>query len=187
MRTRLGVLAIAFLALGGGASRADDRPTNGAKAPNPPPQQKQPFPDLLAGLKATPGCLGVETARTPSGKQVIFAWFENKRAAMKWYYSDVHRQAMSIGFPNTEYRKPLKDVPADTGPILAIASITFAGKSHFKESALPISQIAIELYQPVPGGAFLGGRFAPAGLKVSGMKDYTPKEEKNGEKTGPQR
>ena len=27
------------------------------------------FPDLVAGLKATPGCLGVETARTASGKQ----------------------------------------------------------------------------------------------------------------------
>ncbi|MDT4898958.1 MAG: hypothetical protein QOH25_4035 [Acidobacteriota bacterium] len=39
------------------------------------------FPDLVAGLKATPGCLGVETARTDSGKSVIFAWFEDKKAA----------------------------------------------------------------------------------------------------------
>src|SRR5216110_2738753 len=54
---------------------------------------RNPFaglPDLVAGLKATPGCLGVETARTASGKQVIFAWFENKSAVLKWYYSDTH-------------------------------------------------------------------------------------------------
>jgi hypothetical protein len=44
-------------------------------------RQKRPaqrgFPDLklVEGLQATPGCLGVETARTAGGKQVIFAWF----------------------------------------------------------------------------------------------------------------
>jgi len=29
-------------------------------------------------LKATPGVLGVDAARTISGKQVIFAWFEKQ-------------------------------------------------------------------------------------------------------------
>ena len=38
-------------------------------------QSQLPFPDLVGPLKATPGCLGVETARTASGKMVIFAWF----------------------------------------------------------------------------------------------------------------
>jgi quinol monooxygenase YgiN len=57
------------------------------------PAQKQTggFPDLVAGLKATPGCLGVETARTTSGKMVIFAWFENKKAVLNWYNSDMHQ------------------------------------------------------------------------------------------------
>ena len=32
-------------------------------------------PDLVGGLKGTKGCLGVETARLSSGKNVIFAWF----------------------------------------------------------------------------------------------------------------
>jgi hypothetical protein len=40
-------------------------------------QTQLPFPDLVGPLKATPGCLGVETARTASGKMVIFAWFED--------------------------------------------------------------------------------------------------------------
>src|SRR5262245_24256612 len=56
----------------------------------------QGMPDLVAGLKATPGCLGVELARTQSGKQAIFAWFENKQAALKWYYSTTHQTAMHM-------------------------------------------------------------------------------------------
>ena len=35
------------------------------------------LPDLVGMLKATPGCLGVDAARTLNGKQVIFAWFEH--------------------------------------------------------------------------------------------------------------
>src|SRR5438046_2328865 len=48
------------------------------------------FPDFVSALKAAPGCLGVEAARTQSGKNVVFAWFENKQAVLNWYYSDVH-------------------------------------------------------------------------------------------------
>jgi hypothetical protein len=137
--------------------------------------QGKGFPDLVAALKATPGCLGVETAKTGSGKQVIFAWFEDKKAVLKWYHSDTHRQVMRQFFPGRDYRKPLQEVPEDGGPILAIASITFAEKPHFKETPLPISQISIELYRPVSGGISLGGRFAPEGLKVPRLRDYTPK------------
>jgi hypothetical protein len=139
------------------------------------PEQGKGFPDLVAALKATPGCLGVETAKTGSGKQVIFAWFEDKKAVLKWYHSDTHRQVMRQFFPGRDYRKPLQEVPEDGGPILAIASITFAEKPRFKETPLPISQISIELYRPVSGGISLGGRFAPEGLKVPKLRDYTPK------------
>jgi hypothetical protein len=131
-----------------------------------------PFANVIAGLKATPGCLGVETARI-SGKNVVFAWFENKQAVMKWYYSDTHQDLMHRGFPDAEYKKPLKDVPKDSGPIMVIASLTLAKEPHFKSSPMPISQIAIELYQPLPGGTFVGGRFAPASFKVPHMRDYT--------------
>ena len=140
------------------------------------PGQGKGSPDLVASLKASPGCLGVETAKTGSGKQVIFAWFEDKKAVLKWYHSDTHRQVMKQFFPGREYRKPLQEVPDDSRPIMAIASITFAEKPRFKETPLPISQISIELYQPVSGGIFLGGRFAPEGLKVPKLRDYTPKE-----------
>lgn len=150
-----------------------------AIAGDQPPGKQDPskgFPDLVAALKATPGCLGVETAKTATGKQVIFAWFEDKKAVLKWYESDVHQQVMKQFFPGRDYHKPLKDVPDDSGPIMAIASITFADKPRFKATPLPISQIAIELYQPMSGGIFLGGRFAPESLKVAKMRDYTPRE-----------
>jgi hypothetical protein len=37
------------------------------------------------------------------------------------------------------------------------------------EVQLPVSQIAIELYAPLPGGLAAGGRFAQAGVKVPGL------------------
>ena len=130
---------------------------------------------MIPALKSTPGCLVVETARTSSGKNVIFAWFENRRAVLKWYYSDAHQEAMKSFFPDIEPRKPLQEVPGESGPIMVIASITMAKQSQFKETQAPISQIAIELYQPLSGGAALGGRFAPSAVKVPNLRDYTPK------------
>jgi hypothetical protein len=52
-------------------------------AQKPSKPTKGGFPDLVAGLKATSGCLGVETAQSSSGKNVIFAWFEDKKAAIR--------------------------------------------------------------------------------------------------------
>lgn len=143
-----------------------------------PPQRRpavQGFPDLVSGLKATPGVLGVETATTSGHKQVIFAWFENKAAALRWYYSEMHREAQNRLFPNRPPHEPLKHVPDGAGPIMAIASITWADTAQVAPSSLPISQIAIELYRPLPGGVFLGSRFAPASVPVPHMLDYTPK------------
>jgi hypothetical protein len=128
-------------------------------------------PDLVAALKAVPGCLGVETARTATGKQVIFAWFENKKALLDWYYSPVHQQLMAQFFPGATVRTPMPDVVDNGQPILAIASLTMVEKPVSSITTLPISQIAIELYQPLPGGIALGGRFSPTALKVPGLTD----------------
>ena len=134
------------------------------------------YPDLIGGLKAVKGCLGVEAARTQGGKSVIFAWFENKDAVLRWYYSDMHKAAVQKFFPGFTLPEPMQDIPNDSGPILAIASITFTEKSKLNETSMPISQIAIELYQPLTGGLFLGSRFAPDSVKVAKMKDFTPKK-----------
>jgi hypothetical protein len=136
-------------------------------------QPQLPFPDLVGPLKATPGCLGVETARTASGKMVIFAWFEDKKAALRWYNSEMHQQLVKMAGPPDPGHVPLAGIADDSGPILAIASLTLSNQPP-KGSPLPVSQIAIELYQPLPGGIFVGGRFAPNSVKVPGMRDFSP-------------
>jgi hypothetical protein len=135
------------------------------------------FPDLVSGLRAIEGNLGVETAQTASGKQVIFAWFKDKESVLRWYHSEMHQNAQDMFFPNRPEHEPLAHVPDDVGPILAIASITPADSAHLTATSLPISQIAIELYAPLPGGLSLGGTFAPAALEVPHMMELGPKGE----------
>jgi len=125
-------------------------------------------------LKATPGVIGIELAQTMSGKQVIFAWFENKQAVLKWYYSEAH-QALMVQFGGKRRSSgPLADVADDGRPILAIASVTLSGPPPVSGADLKsVPQIAIELYAPLPGGIAVGGRFAPSGVKVPGMLEVT--------------
>jgi hypothetical protein len=137
-----------------------------------PPQQGPPagFPDLIGMLKSTPGVLGVDAAQTMSGKQVIFAWFENKKAALSWYYSEGHQKLIStLASGGNPGRTPMADVPDDGKPILAVASITLSKQPQVSGVQLPVSQIAIELYTPLPGGLAAGGRFAPSSVKVKNL------------------
>ena len=158
-----GVLVLAAMIFG---------PTLVAGQPSPAAQPPAAggLPDLVAALKATPGCLGVETARTSSGKQVIFAWFENKKAVLTWYYSDTHRSVQKMFAPGSPARTPMAGVPDDGNPVLAIASLTLSGAPP-SAGMPPVSQIAIELYRPLPGGLAAGGRFAPAAMNVPGLVD----------------
>ncbi len=135
---------------------------------------KGQIPDLIGGLQQVEGCLGVEVARTRKGKQLIFAWFEDKEAVLRWYYSEPHMTALDVAGAGDAPTKPLSHVPDDTGPIMVVASITPSQKPAFPGFDMPVSQIAIELYEPLPGGAFLGGRFAPKGAKIPHMKALTP-------------
>jgi hypothetical protein len=130
------------------------------------------FPNVINALKAAPGCLGVETGQTSSGRQVIFAWFEGKKALVDWYHSDVHQRAMKSVFPDTTFdREPLPDMPEDTGTILAIVSVKFAEATADRRRA--ISSIGIELYGPLPGGVAVGGRFAPEVVKVPALREIS--------------
>ena len=148
--------------------------TLGASAAAPQAGQQtgaaQQPPDLIAALKATPGVLGVEAARTMSGKQVIFAWFENKQAVLNWFYSPTHQGVMKMFTPGASSgRKPLADIADNSGPILTIASLTMTDTPQVEGVQMPVSQIAIELYAPLPGGLAAGGRFAPSTVKVPGL------------------
>ena len=159
MRSKVAFVGAIVLVAFGGWGRAD------LAADPPPKSEDKGFPDLVAALKESPGCLGVESARTDSGKSVIFAWCEDKKAALAWYNSDAHRQVMRRFLPDARSgRKPLADVPDDIGPIMAIASVTPNDKPT-KDNPSPFRQIAIELYQPLGDGLSIGGRFAPEKMK----------------------
>ncbi len=119
-------------------------------------------------MKKSPGCLGVESAVTASRKNVLFVWFKDKKSAVAWYNSKYHQAILAKFFPKAGVRKePLKNVPDNAGPILAIASFTAADKPRVKGTKLPFSQIAIELYAPLKGGLAFGGTFAPKGVKAA--------------------
>ena len=128
-------------------------------------------PDLVGALKATPGVLGVDAGQMMSGKQVIFAWFENKQAVLNWYNSEAHRRLMN-GFTSARRTDgPLAGIKDDSGPILTIASLTLDPAAMRSGDFKAATQIAIELYAPLPGGLAVGGRFAPSTVKVPGLVD----------------
>lgn len=131
-------------------------------------------PDLPAGIRATEGCIGVRLARTEHNRNLILAWFEDKAAVKRWYYSDMHQGTMNFLTDIDEVPEPLQHIADDSGPIMVIASIMPSEKPELEGVHMPISEIAIELYQPLPGGAYLGGRLAPKDLKVEHMRNYTP-------------
>src|SRR5262249_19269154 len=127
-------------------------------------------PNVLAALRATPGCLGVETGQTAGGRQVIFAWFENKKALVDWYHSEAHQKAMKTVFPNQTFdRQPLPDLAEDSGPILTIVSVQFVDTPRPDATSRPMSStiasIGIELYGPLPGGVAGRRGFRPRGLE----------------------
>jgi hypothetical protein len=70
-------------------------------------------------------------------------------------------------------RAPLSTIPDNQGPILTIASLTYADTAQVSAVKMPISQIAIELYAPLPGGLAVGGRFAPGSVKVPELLEGT--------------
>jgi len=135
------------------------------------PQTVADFPNLQKGLMETPGCLGVQAFAVNGGrKQVIAAWFENRKAVDAWYHSAMHSDAMAKYFP--KMGKQQKAFPAFTdekSPILVIASVTPGNKPIGSGSNLHVDQIAIEGYTPVPGGLAIGGTFAPEKLAVPGL------------------
>lgn len=129
------------------------------------------FPDLNRGLMATPGCLSVKNSTLEGGKQfVIYAWFKNKAAVNAWYNSPMHRSAMKKFFPKMSGQPSTLDGFKDEkSPVLVVASVTPAEKPMIDGSPLAISQIAIEMYTPVPGGVVFGSGFGPKELDVPGI------------------
>lgn len=176
----LGGLALAGL-MAFAAQDAPARP-DGANPPavNPnQPAQARPAANigdiLVQQLKGVEGCHGVESANLASGKAAIIAWFENAEAAKRWYYHPMHQRLMFTGNQpgDAEQRKPLEHVEPDI-PIMVIACITFSDRPEIPGVPMPISQISIEMYTPLPGGASINGRLTPEAINIEHMRKITP-------------
>ena len=150
------------------------------------PEQKKrgtPFgPMLIQGLRSTPGCLKAESAKTLSGKFVIFGWFEDKAAVKRWYFSDVHQKMLDRFSPGRDRERiPITYIPEDVEPIMVIASMTMPGPED-----VGFPQISIEAYTPLHGGFSHGGLFGPDEFKERFMhyEDESEESDESAEPTG---
>lgn len=134
-----------------------------------PERQQASGPDfgkmLMDGLKASEGCLGVENAQYGSGRLGIIAWFKDAEAAKAWYYSETHARFMNMAGADPADREPLRHVKDPETPVMVMATITMGGDGP-KLGFMPISQISIEMYTPLPGGAAVNGRLAPDAFPI---------------------
>ena len=93
------------------------------------------------------------------------AWFEDKAAAKRWYYSETHTRFMRMVGQEPE-EEPMANVPEDV-PVFVMASIRMSedGKSVIP-GPMPIEQISIELYTPLDAGASVNGRLMPDEIEL---------------------
>jgi hypothetical protein len=126
---------------------------------------------LVNGLKNTDGCLKVITAETSVGTSTIIAWFENKDAVERWYYSNTHERMMRMIGANPEFRDPMEHVEDAESPVMVMASITPAKGESVIPGPMPVSQISIELYRPLDAGASVNGRLMPKEIKLEHFRE----------------
>lgn len=160
------------------AQQADDKPADNKPADRPSAsangKARNPgaaFDGVLAALKNSPGCYGIETAQTSSGKQVVFAWFKDREAVIDWYYSDAHQQLMGMLGDDAVTTDPLQGVAEGEGPLMCVAAVTWKKPSDSSKPAaeggdyqpqIPISQISVEVFKPVTAAKAFNGAFSPA-------------------------
>jgi len=177
--SRLALVSAALLACVAGTVVLAGQPP--AQAPAQPPAQAPGQPgapfnpqemlrQIVDGLKSVDGCLGVELARSQSGKSMIFAWFKDAESARTWYKHPAHTALVEMAGSDPALSKPLEHVPDGT-PVMVIASMTPAPTPQIEGMPIPISQISIELFAALPGGASINGRFSPEAFPVEHHND----------------
>ncbi|MCW5756396.1 MAG: hypothetical protein KIT54_04080 [Phycisphaeraceae bacterium] len=136
---------------------------------------------LVEAMRSVPGCLDAQTGRMASGKSVIIGWFEDVHAARRWYDHPMHRGMMGRlgpaaggdGGGGARGPLPLAHVPEGV-PLMIVASVTFTDRPSIPGVPMPISQIGIEVFAPVPGGATINGRLSPESFPVEHMRHLNP-------------
>lgn len=166
-RTSLAILAGSCLCLGGIGAWGLAQPQGNEK------QDANDAPDMGAilgkALNESEGCLKVIFADTSEGTNTIIAWFENKEAVEKWYYSATHARFMRMMGTHPTDSKPMAHVEDENIPVMVMASITFGGEQVIPGS-IPASQISIELYTPLDAGASINGRLMPESIQLEHFK-----------------
>lgn len=145
-------------------------------SPQQEPTKKQQGPDigsmLQEGLKKSDGCIGVDSGQMRSGKTPIFAWFKDVESVKTWYHSEVHRRVVRMAGADPDAHEPLAHVKEYKGPVMVIATITPTRKgTTIPGIPMPVTQISVELFRALPGGAHVNGRLSPKKFKVPHMKD----------------
>ena len=139
---------------------------------------------LVAEIESVEGNLGVKTARTHDGVELIMAWFEDKPAVLRWFNHDYHRKLLR------DSNRPEDGVAAKyfgdhVGPILVIASVAYAQAPGALDGSMfddPVgrkpTRFAVEYYTPLAGGAFFIEPFAPPAVaeRIHGLRDVWEEE-----------
>ncbi|MFG0305177.1 MAG: antibiotic biosynthesis monooxygenase family protein [Phycisphaerales bacterium JB040] len=126
---------------------------------------------LVEALERSEGCLGADRAVFASGRQTVVGWFEDRAALERWYHAPMHRMMMAglDAPPRAEGEPaPMAGVPEGV-PVMVMATVSTGGEP-VAPGRMPFSQISIELYTPLPGGAMINGRLAPEGFPIEGMR-----------------
>lgn len=129
---------------------------------------------LMKALKETKGCLGVDAAETQSRRNTIIAWFKDVESVKDWYHHEVHRRMVAMAGADPDEHEPLEHVKGYKGPVMVLATITpTSPKDRIPGIPIPVSQISVELFRPLPGGAHVNGRLSPKTFKVPHMNNLS--------------
>ncbi len=121
-------------------------------------------------LRSFDGVLGVRAMRWEGeSREALFAWFEDKAAALDWYYSAEHVDAAEAMLTKSIDRQeePLAHVADDSGPLLIIFYVAADPTAEIPDGlSLPLTALSMEIYQPLPGGTSIRGRFTPESVEI---------------------
>ncbi|MGH2625790.1 MAG: hypothetical protein ACRDHY_03970 [Anaerolineales bacterium] len=112
--------------------------------------------EIFDALRCIPGCLGVELAHSESGRHSILAWFEDKDALVRRYFSSFHKNLQRTYFPDETPGEPLAHVAYPGGPIITIASFTLAHEMDPASLMLSLKEITVDLFSPLSADTLLG-------------------------------
>ncbi|MEQ9616734.1 MAG: hypothetical protein RLN60_01725 [Phycisphaerales bacterium] len=169
---------VACLALCAGLAVATLFQTSNAQPANQGQQQGQPdIGAMLAkGLSEIEGCEKVLFAQTTAGNNTIMAWFTDKAAAKRWYYSETHTSMMGMVGSDPHEGEPMANVPEGV-PVFVMATITpTSPDKSVIPGPMPVSQISIELYTPLDAGAAINGGLMPDSMLPKSFKALDLKE-----------